>query len=72
MVLQYTVFDVELPNPGNFPYPGCLQGFLHALILGLPYPVKFPCTGLFPYPVKSLMLKSMYFLKAMIIRIQNC
>ena len=39
--------DVELPNPGKFPYPIFLHGFIHNLILGLLYPGKSP------YPEKS-------------------
>ena len=63
MVIQYTVCDVELPNPGKCPYPRFLQGFLHYLILLLPYPGKFP------YPIKDSICKSAYFSKAVIIRI---
>ena len=39
--------DVELPNPGKFPYPIFLHGFIHNLILGRPYPEKYP------YPEKD-------------------
>ena len=53
VVLQYFVCDVELPNPGKYPYPGFIQKFIHDLILGLPYPGKFPYPGIFPYLVKA-------------------
>ena len=54
MVLLYTVCDVELPNHGNFQDPGFLQGFIQNLILGLPYP------GRFPYPFKYSSYKSAF------------
>ena len=47
--------DVELPNAGEISYPVFLHGFLHNLILGLPYPGKFP------YRVKSSIHRSSYF-----------
>ena len=60
LVLKYTVCDVDLPNPGKFPYPGFLQGFIHNLIPGLPY------LGIFPYPGNFLILSifqyAMFFL----------
>ena len=61
LVLQYTVCNFELPNTGKFPYyrkfpyHGFLQGFLHDLIIGLPYPGKAP------YPVKAPIRKSTHF-----------
>ena len=63
MVIQYTLGHVELPYPVKFihsiqfPYPINIQEFLHNLILGLPFTVKFP------YPVKYSMRNSAYFFK---------
>ena len=47
--------DVERINPGKHPYTGFLQVFLHALIQGFPYP------GIFPYPVKASIRKSVHY-----------
>ena len=58
VVLQYLVCDVELPNPGKYPYPGFIQKFIHDLILGLPYPGKFP------YPGISLILSKLQYAKS--------
>ena len=60
MVLQYTVCDCDIPNPGNFPYPRFLHIFLHILILGLPQSGEFSYPGKFPYPVKYSILKYAY------------
>ena len=65
MVLQYTVCDVELPNPVKFTNTGFLQGFLDNLIPGLLYPIKLQyilenLLILFFNPVKSSIRKSVY------------
>ena len=61
MDLRYTMYDVELPYPGKFPFPGFLQGFLQNLRPGLPYPGKFPHHGNFPYTIKASIHKPAYF-----------
>ena len=71
MVSWYSVCNVELPNPGKFPYPGFIQGFIHNLIPGLPYPGKFPYSGKSTYPVKASIRKSIYFSKAIITQSRN-
>ena len=53
------MYDVCLPYLGKFPYPGFfgpgfLQGFIHDLIPGLPYPRNFP------YPIKASIYNSEY------------
>ena len=58
--------DVDLPNigkfpyPGNFPYTGFIQGFIHDLRLGLPYPEKYPYPGKSPYTIKASIQMSAY------------
>ena len=47
----------------KFPYPRFLQGFLHNLIPGLPYPRKIPYPEISPYDVIASMLKYEYFFK---------
>ena len=66
MLSRYAVCDVELPNPGNFPYPGFLQVFIHRLILDLPYPGKIHIMG------ANLQYTSLHiFLDAIMIRSRN-
>ena len=69
MILQYTVYDVELPNSEKNPYPGklpwyrkisyigFLKGFIHNLIL-------FLKNLEISYPVQAAILKSAYLFES--------
>ena len=73
MVIQFTVFYVELLHPilfyypvhftysFLFPYPFKVKYFIHGSISGLLYPIIFPYPVKFPYPIKNIMRKSPYF-----------
>ena len=51
----------KIPLSWKFLYHEFLQGFLHNLLPGLPYPGKFPFPGNSPYPYKSSIRKSIFF-----------
>ena len=68
MVVQYTtcMCDVDIHYPVTLMFPGLFiyamneQELLRDLVPGLPYPVLFTRLVLFPYPVKSSILKYSY------------
>ena len=64
MFLRCTLCDVELPNPGNFPYTSFLQVLVHNLGLDLQYPENLAYSQKFPDPIKVSILKSAYFFES--------
>ena len=75
--LNDIVCDVDLPNigkfpyPGNFPYTGFIQGFIHDLRLGLPYPENIHILENL-HILSKLQYKCLHIcLKAIIIRSRN-